>query len=384
MSNRKHDIRSRLIGWMVFSTCWLSTSCQAGEYLFGRADFTVGNSPIGIAAADLNGDQIMDFVVANSGSSSVSVMIGRAEGQFEPAVAYSTAFDSPVGIVVCDLNGDGIPDLAVGGGNLAAGGSGGFSILLGKGDGTFAPAVFTSLSVGCDWIAAADFNKDGRLDLVTANGNGGRGNTVSVILGNGDGTFRTPRTFVVGANPAHVVTADFNHDGIPDIATSNNSGDSVSILIEKGDGTFAPQLVYGTVALPIGLAAGDLDGDGKVDLVVASDSVNQVSVLLGNGDGTFKAASTATVYSAAHGVVIDDFNGDGIPDVATTGSNRAGAATISLVFGNGDGTFSSPRVLGSGYGCNTAVSGRFRNSALPDLAVTNYESNTVSVLLSGH
>ena len=290
-------------------------------------------------------------MTANYGSGSVSILIGRGQGKFDPAVEYR-AMDLPVGVVIADLNGDGIPDLAVGGGNLGVPGFGGFAVLLGRGDGTFGTAVYTFLDVGCDWIAAADFNRDGKSDLVTANGNAGNGNTVSVMLGNGDGTFQKQRIFVVGSNPAHVITADFNHDGIPDIATSNNIGDSASILLGEGDGTFAPELVYGTVSQPIGLAAGDLNGDGKVDLVVASANTNKVSVLFGSGDGTFKTASTVIVYSAAHGVLIDDFDGDGILDLATTGSSVSGTATMSLVLGKGDGTFSDPRALGTGYQCD--------------------------------
>jgi hypothetical protein len=158
--------------------------------------------------------------------------------------------------------------------------------------------------------AAADFNGDGKLDLVV--GSHPAATTLSIRLGNGDGTFQAATDYAVSSTRL-VATADFNRDGKVDVVAINQSVDTVSILLGNGDGTLGAAVAYPVGAQPTGLAVADFNGDGKLDLAVGAFTDSSISILLGNGDGTFQprlAISLGSVFSVASG----DFNGDGHPD----------------------------------------------------------------------
>src|SRR5262249_13424661 len=155
------------------------------------------------------------------------------------------------------------------------------------GDGTFRDQV--RFGVGApspNYLLAADLNGDGRLDLVTTNDTVDHPASLSVLLGNGDGTFRAPARFAVGTAPRAVAEGDFNGDGRPDLAVSNFTSNDLSVLLGNGDGTFRDHVRYGVVH-PRGLLALDLDGDGRTDLVSTDSNTNGVTLFLGLGDGTF-------------------------------------------------------------------------------------------------
>jgi hypothetical protein len=222
-------------------------------------------------------------------------------------------------------------------------------------------------------VAVGDFNRDGRTDLVTANQ---ASNDVSVLLGNGNGTFQPAVNFAAGYGPRSVVVADFNSDGKPDLATV--AGGTVSVLLGNGDGTF--QTLKSTV-LGFGawtIAVGDFNGDGKPDLAVTGQS-NSVGVLLGNGDGTFQAAQSFAVGADSVSVVIGDFNGDGKPDLAVPSVSQNCA---SVLLGNGDGTFQAAQHFAVGASPWSLATGDFNGDGKPDLAVANAAGNSVSVLLN--
>src|SRR6266700_2921229 len=238
---------------------------------------------------------------------------------------------------------------------------------------------------GPSGIAVGDFNGDGKLDLAVANYGD---NSFSVLLGNGDGTFQPPRTLPIGTHPALVAVGDFNGDGKPDLAISSVGDNTVSVLLGNGDGTFlAPQVT------PVGLnpwyfAVGDFNGDGKLDLAVAdygcpldctSSPSNTVTVLLGNGNGTFLPGPSLTVGNGPAGVAVGDFNGDGKPDLAVANLNDN---TLSILLGNGDGTFQAPQTFaGVGTKPYFVAVGDFNRDGKPDLVITNHLGNTVTVLL---
>jgi hypothetical protein len=304
---------------------------------------------------------------------------------FGPQTEYVAASkNGPSGIAVGDFNGDGKLDLAV-----VNFGDWNIYVLLGNGDGTFqaARSVYVASGGGFPWyVVAADFNGDGRLDLAVSNY---QDNSLSVLLGNGDGTFQAPQTTPVGTNPAKVAVGDFNGDGKPDLAVSSVANGTVSVLLGKGDGTFLPPLVTPAGANPWYFAVGDFNGDGKLDLAVAdygcpldcnSSPSNTVTVLLGNGDGTFLPGTNLTVGNGPAGVAVGDFNGDGRLDLAVTNLNDN---TLSVLLGNGDGTFQAPHTFadpGMTHPYFVAV-GDFNRDGKLDLVVSNELNTTVSVLL---
>jgi hypothetical protein len=253
---------------------------------------------------------------------------------FSPPVSYPVV--NPQSVAVGDFNGDGKQDLVV---TDAA--TNGVSVLLGNGDGSFQAAQGFAAGYSPDFVAVADVNGDGKPDLVVADAGGyGHSGGVSVLLGNGDGTFQAPRTFGAGLHPISVAVADFNGDGKPDLAVANLGG-GVSVLLGNGDGTFQAAQNFAAGSAPESVAVGDFNGDGKSDLVVANNSSSNVSVLLGNGDGTFQAAQSFTTGSGPFSVAVGDFNGDGKLDLAVT---NVGAG-VSVLLGNGDGTFQTPPEL---------------------------------------
>jgi hypothetical protein len=282
----------------------------------------------------------------------------------------SSVSPSPWSVAVGDLNRDGIPDVVV-----ANPANNTVRVLLGEGDGIFRTPVSYASGFGPDSVAIGDFNGDGMPDLVVAN-LGSR--TVSVLLGNGDGTFQPQISYATGSNPWSVAVGDVSGDGIPDLAVANQSSNTVSVLLGNGDGTFQPQISDLTGANPWSVAIGDFNGDGKSDLAVANEASNTVSILLSNGDGTFQPQASYSVGSAPESVAIGDFNGDGQPDLAVANyvSN-----SISVLLGSGDGTFQPQISYAAGYNVSSVAVGDFNGDGIPDLATVNYNYGTASVLL---
>jgi hypothetical protein len=350
----------------------------------------------GLAVADLNGDGIPDLVLAsecqapipngdcNYVSGAVRVFLGRADGTFEEKSGYDSGGDAAISVAIGDVNGDGIPDIVVislcESGSNCESGDGTVGVLLGNGDGTFQPAVvYSSGGYDARSVAIADLNGDGYLDLVVANecasGPGSCTGEVSILLGNGNGTFQTPARYSSGGGGTFsVAIGDLRGNGTLDIVAVNQDG--VGVLLGNGDGTVQSPVVYSSGGYDsVSLGIGDFNGDGKLDLVVANycltlaDCQNEnngaVGVLLGNGDGTFQPpVSYDSGGWAAHGisVTIGDVNGDGIQDLVVANSCDNGKISrgckvgiVGVLVGNGDGTFESAAPLSSGASRAQAV-----------------------------
>ena len=333
-----------------------------------------GASPNSVAVADFNGDGILDLAVTDLNSYIVAILLGDGAGNFTSKYSYQIGVD-PEYVAVGDFNGDGRPDLAI------ANQGGTLTVLLGNGDGSFTATASPTTGVAFS-VAVGDFNQDGIPDLAVPNSNT---DTVTIFLGNGDGTFTAKGSFPTGGavgNPISVAVGDFNGDGIPDLAVANNS-DNLTILLGKGDGTFtaaATDPALGGASFAV--VAGDFNRDGILDLAViytanAQTGNRAVAILLGNGDGTFTRAPDLAAGSDAVFICQGDFNGDGIPDLAV--SYSAGTAWLEILLGNGDGTFKTANGFNS-LGTLGAV-GDFNGDGIPDSALLN--ANSVVIVLTG-
>jgi hypothetical protein len=323
---------------------------------------------------------------------------------FAPAVEYDTGGQAALSVAIADVNGDGKLDLVVAN-NCASVGHcnkpGSVGVLLGNGDGTFAPAVaYLSGGLFAKSVAVADVNGDGKPDIVVANAclsDTDCEGAVGVLAGNGDGTFQPVITYVTGGYEAYsVAVADLNRDGNPDLVVANLCADGscksngvVSVLSGKGHGEFGPAKTYDSGGLDArSVAVADLNGDGKLDIAVAnncqgSDCSNiapgSVGVLFGDGDGTFKPViAHGTSGYSTQAVTVADVNGDGIPDLVVANSCESTQClngTVAVLFGSGDGTFQSAIPFGSGGTIASAVAvADLTGNGTADLIVANASS----------
>jgi hypothetical protein len=320
--------------------------------------------PVDVAVDDFNGDGNVDVAIANQDSSNVSIFLGNAAGTFGNPVEYPTG-TGPQRIKAGDFNNDDKIDLVTA--NIGSGLAGDVSILLGNGNGSFQPPVSISMGTQPADVAVGDFNKDGKLDLAAADYS-----TVAVIvrLGNGDGTFQAPITLSIPQAAQSLVVDDMNKDGNPDIITAG------AILLGNGNGTFQPAINFVEVlgANPLHVATGDLNGDNKPDVVVTSGGSQIVSVLLGNGDGTLQPPRHYVAGNTPEEVFIIDFDGVGGVDLLIPNISDD---HLSVFPGNGDGTFQAapayPTIsnLSNRSGASDAATADFTGDGIPDVVAAN-------------
>jgi len=275
------------------------------------AEYRTGKRPDSVAIADLNGDGKSDLATSNA-AGSVSVLLNGRDGTFGPRVDYRVG-EEPLSLAIGDLNGDRKPDLLV----TDQAPRETSSVLLNGGDGSFgAEAAYPT-----GWIVGlGDLNGDGKKDLAALDSD----RTVAVLLNRGDGSFAGKVDYRTGDGPSALTIGDLNADGKLDLATANfgiepmGVGNTVSVLLNKGDGSFRPKRDFETAEYPTSVAIGDANGDGKPDVVTADAETEAISVLLNRGDGSF---STRLEYpkdvkpGGAESAAIVDVNGDGEPDL---------------------------------------------------------------------
>ena len=314
---------------------------------------------------------------------------GAADAKGLYPTQFFDTLNSPDTVVMADVNGDGFPDIVEIGADQT------IAVLLNKGDGTFrSPTSYYVAGISPVALAVADLNGDGKLDIVVVN-NGGA--SVSVLLGKGDGTFiaqtadqsatgtgTAAPTYTVGASPFYVAIADLNHDGKPDLVVANFTDDTVSVLLGKGDGTFKTQSVIDVGIGPDFIAIADVNNDGKPDLLVANSTEGTLEVLLGKGNGTFvdkgvTRVSPPSSQTSLMTMVVGDFDKDGNLDVVITNSNSS-SEIVTYLGGNGDGTFRTPRGIATGLQTLYLATADVDGDGNLDLIAGSFSNGTLRVL----
>ncbi|MFZ0685302.1 MAG: FG-GAP-like repeat-containing protein [Terriglobales bacterium] len=350
--DKKNDL---VVSSYSSSAVWTMLGNGKGGFTAGQS-FATDGYPNNIVVGDFNGDKKLDFATSDTQGQWVTVGLGNGDGTFRSSQSYGYTWSGTVsGIATADLNNDGNLDIIEAGGGTGVG----ITTMLGSSHGVFGSPISTAVGCGqanrggVNAIAVGDVTGDGKADVVatvTTAGGGCPDNHVAVLAGSGNGKFKAPVYYSTGVTVQSGVgaLADFNGDGKLDIVLSNADG-SMSVLLNKGKGVYAAAIVTPAVSGSSGgsIVVGDFNNDGKLDIAITDYNQKQVNVLLGNGDGTFQAPIGTPSPIDPITLATGDFNHDGKLDLALTSWDNTGSLTIFT--GNGNGTFN----LGTTYAFNT-------------------------------
>ncbi|MDP9193738.1 MAG: FG-GAP-like repeat-containing protein [Acidobacteriota bacterium] len=370
---------SGLIATAISGTGWACTlgtlTCTRGDVLAATTSYPAITLTVNVAA---NAPAVVTNTANVSGGGQTNTANDTAT---DPTVVWKTqtcgSFGAPVfygasyytyGVAIGNFNGDGKADLAVINTYPNT-----ISIFLGNGNGTFQSAVDYPVGDSPYSIATADMNNDGHTDLVVTSSDAG---TASLLLGNGDGSFASPTSYSVGSYPRSVALSDLDGDGNQDVVVTNYYSSTASVLLGSGNGTLQTPVTYPVGYSPRGVAVSDFDGNGTADLAVMS-AYDGVKILLGNGDGTLQAAVTYSSIYNAYSLTVGDFNQDGKRDLAIASSYYG----VAILLGNGDGSFQAAVSYPASYGSQAIVADDLNGDGKLDLVVANSGSDSISTLL---
>ena len=357
----------------AFATLGL-TSAAMSQICFNPAlNFGSVNVPYSIYSNDFNNDGNNDIVVSQNSSSLITLYYGNGNGTFGTAINISSS-NNPAEIIGGDFNEDGIIDLAT------SGGVNNVWIFLANGLGGFNSPTSYSASSYPTSLSTADFNNDGHLDLAVPNGN--TANTISILLGSGTGTFGAPTNFPVGTCPCGnscVKSADIDADGNIDLLVANQNSNDVSVLFGNGSGSFSTPVNYGVGNSPWSIELADFNSDTYIDIATSNRNSNNVSILLGNSIGSFSLSTNYAVGNLPEQLKVADYDLDGKLDIATSDYN---SNQVSILKGTGLGTFNTAITFSTATGPFALCNGDFNNDGNIDIATSNYTSSNISILLN--
>ena len=351
------------------SSTTLTKAGTTGAYSLTATVTTSGNAPTGsVSFLDQTRGSILATapLIASTPAAAASSLLSFTSGTLATGIISGNS-----SVATGDFNHDGKLDAVLVGSDSSS-----VTVLLGNGDGTFTPAPAALLPInGIYQIKVADFNQDGNPDLALINL---LNNQIDFLLGNGDGTFTMGTEIYAGGGPIGVTVADFNGDGIPDLIRANTYAGTVTFLAGKGDGTFTPGWQsYVNTNNPTIPVAGDFNNDGLMDFAVIGTNSAQLAIYLGDGDGTFTQQNFVPTGKNPSFLAAADFNSDGKLDLAVTNS---GDNTVSILLGNGDGTFALKQTVPTPAGTVDIQVADFNADGKLDLAVSATTANAVSIL----
>jgi len=311
-----------------------------------RTTLVGGTGPYAMATGDIDGDGNVDLIASEVGSSNnqavLAIYRGNGDGTFLSRVTIAGGTDSR-DIQLVDVSGDGVLDIITSDYDDST-----VSVFKGNGDGSFQTRVTYAAGTNPRGVRVGDVNNDGDVDIVVADNGAGAGNTVSILLGNGDGSFLDRSTLLTGTGPTDIALADFNGDGNLDIVTANNQGTTSgsSVYYGTGSGTFVIQATLTTGADAFSVTSGDWNGDGHLDLAFLNQTgAGTVTTFVNNGAGVFTNGATLTVTTTTERIRAGDINNDGLDDLI---SANQGSNNLSLFISSGNGSFTTGTTVTTG------------------------------------
>jgi FG-GAP-like repeat len=347
--------------------------------------FAVGKGAASVEVGDFNKDGLPDIAVADAEDSSIAILLNKGQRKFSPAASSPFfAGNFPNDINIADLNGDGIPDLAVANHERKH-----ITVLLGNGKGQFQAAprspFYVKVKPHTHGVISADFNGDGYPDIAT---DSWAVDSIVILYGDGKGDFLNPTFYATGKHPyQRLRTADFNKDNMPDIVTTNLDENSVTILLGDGKGNFSRRF-FSAGNKPFGVAVADVNGDGNLDLaVINSPSISGgkvgkdgLTILIGDGTGVFTMLE-GSPFNSGMGptrVATGDLNGDGINDIVVTNYN---SRNVSIYYMGKTGLLSSTIIQVGNHPDGIAIHDMDQDGK-NDIIVSSQDDNTVSILFN--